>query len=164
MFLASMSSVVFLQRHLGLKLGVNALVCIFSVVFIFSYYLTGFGCNTISPLRLQKCFVDSNTSPTSSIRIVLSRWVDFHFWVNCPFNLCKHWRLDMCTLIQPVLHTHTHTLSLALPLSHDVLVEGSGHRVGQLGSLQQGGHGDRQWGGQLEGGGHTFQFENMLKS
>lgn len=41
------------------------------------------------------------------------------------------------------------TLSLALPLPHDVLVEGSGHRVGQLGSLQQGGHGDGQWGGQL---------------
>lgn len=43
----------------------------------------------------------------------------------------------------------TQTLPLPLPLPHDVLVEGSGHRVGQLGSLQQGGHGDGQWRGQL---------------
>lgn len=41
------------------------------------------------------------------------------------------------------------TLSLTLPLPHDVFMEGSGHRVGQLRSLQQGGHCDGQWRGQL---------------
>lgn len=42
------------------------------------------------------------------------------------------------------------TLSLAFPLPHDVFVQGSGHGVGQLRSLQQSRHGDGQWWGQLK--------------
>lgn len=47
------------------------------------------------------------------------------------------------------MNSMSPTLSLSLPLSHDVFVERSGHRVGQLGSLQQSGHCDGEWRGQL---------------
>ena len=65
-----------------------------------------------------------------------------------PGNPPTHVQLEMMPSRSEAADT-LGTLSLALALPHDVFVEGSGHRVGQLGSLQQGGHGDRQWRGQL---------------
>lgn len=58
---------------------------------------------------------------------------------------------------------HTQpTLSLSLPFPHYMLVEGSGHRVGQLGSLQQSGHGDGEWRGQLVGIKHNLRVRKSL--